>query len=188
MMEDIGIELQGQPKAIYNIKEINKKIFSMILPITIENILQMIAGIVSMGMVGRIDILAVSALGISMRITQVVWGLFKGIATGATVFVAQYYGAGEHKKMLTVIQQTMLSTIAVVALLEVLILIGAPALRIFNPDAELMQQAVVYLRLVSLGLPFLAMMLVIGGVLQGMGNARTPMLYFDYIILIQYQN
>lgn len=177
MMEGTGIELQEQPKLTYNIKEINKKIISMILPITIENILQMIAGIVSMGMVGRIDVLAVSALGISMRITQIVWALFKGIAVGATVFVAQYYGAGEHKKMLIVIQQTMLSTIAVVAVLEILIYIGAPALlSVFNPDADLMQQAVAYLRLVSLGLPFLAMMLVIGGVLQGMGNARTPML------------
>lgn len=177
MMGDIGIELQGQPKNTYNIKEINKKILSMILPITIENILQMTAGIVSMGMVGRIDVLAVSALGIGMRITQIVWALFKGIATGATVFVAQYYGAGEYKKMLTVIQQTMLSTIAVVAVLEVLLYIQAPALlSIFNPNEELMQQAVVYLRLVSLGLPFLAMMLIIGGVLQGMGNARTPML------------
>ena len=175
-MEGIGIELQGPPKTNYNIKEINKKILSMILPITIENILQMIAGIVSMGMVGRIDVLAVSALGIGMRITQIVWALFKGIAVGATVYVAQYYGAGEHKKMLAVIQQTMLSTIAVVAVLEVLLYIEAPALlSIFNPNAELMKQAVVYLRLVSLGLPFLAMMLVIGGVLQGMGNARTPM-------------
>ena len=176
MMGDMGIELQESPKTIYNIKEINKKILSMILPITVENILQMVAGIVSMGMVGRIDVLAISALGISMRITQLVWGLFKGIAIGATVFVAQYYGAGEHKKMLTVIQQTMLSTIAVVVVLEILIFWGAPALlSIFNPSAELLKQAVIYLRLVSLGLPFLAMMLVIGGVLQGMGNARTPM-------------
>jgi putative MATE family efflux protein len=176
-MGEFGTTLQEQPKITYDIKAINKKILSMILPITIENILQMIAGIVSMGMVGRIDVLAVSALGISMRITQIVWALFKGIATGATVFVAQYYGAGEYKKMLTVIQQTMLSTIAVVAVLEILLYIEAPILlSVFNPNDELMQQAVVYLRLVSLGLPFLAMMLIIGGVLQGMGNARTPML------------
>jgi putative MATE family efflux protein len=79
--------------------------------------------------------------------------------------------------MLTVIQQTMLSTIAVVAVLEILLYIEAPVLlSVFNPNEELMQQAIVYLRLVSLGLPFLAMMLIIGGVLQGMGNARTPML------------
>lgn len=177
MMGNTSIELQVQPKAAYNIKEINKKILSMILPITIENVLQMVAGIVSMGMIGRIDVLAVSALGISMRITQIVWALFKGIATGATVFVAQYYGAGEHKKMQMVIQQTMLSTIVLVIILEIFIYIKTPVLlSIFNPGPELMQQAVVYLRLVSLGLPFLAMMLVIGGVLQGMGNARTPML------------
>jgi Na+-driven multidrug efflux pump len=97
-MENIGVELKEQPKAVYNIKEINKKILTMIFPITIENILQMVAGIVSMGMIGRIDVLAVSALGISMRITQIVWAIFKGIATGATVFVAQYYGAGERQK------------------------------------------------------------------------------------------
>lgn len=176
-MEEKCLEMIEQPKAVYDIKQINKKILTMILPITIENILQMIAGIVSMGMVGRIDVLAVSALGISMRITQIVWALFKGIATGATVFVAQYYGAGEHKKMLTVIQQTMLSTIAFVAVLEIFIYLNTPMLlSVFNPDSELMRQSIVYLRLVSLGLPFLAMMLVIGGVLQGMGNAKTPML------------
>lgn len=176
-MENTSTVLQERPKTVYNIKDINKKILTMILPITIENILQMVAGIVSMGMIGRIDVLAVSALGISMRITQIVWAIFKGIATGATVFVAQYFGAGEREKMLTVIQQTLLSTVAAVIVIEALIYINAPALlSIFGPDAELLQQSVIYLRLVSLGLPFLAVMLVIGGVLQGMGNARTPML------------
>lgn len=176
-MEEVRDELQEQPKTGYNIKEINNKILTMILPITIENVLQTAAGIVSMAMVGRIDVLAVNVLGISMRITQLVWALFKGIATGATVFVAQYYGAGEHKKMLTVIHQALLSTIAAVIALTVLIYVKAPALlSIFDPEPELLQQSVIYLRLVSLGLPFLAVMLVIGGVLQGMGNARTPML------------
>lgn len=176
-MGDAGIKLQEQQNTGYDIKAINNKILTMILPITIENILQMIAGIISMGMVGRIDVLAVSALGIGMRITQIVWALFKGIATGATVFVAQYYGAGEYKKMLIVIQQTILSAIVLVVVLNVLVYISAPALlSIFKPDAELLQHAVIYLRLVSFGLPFLAIMLIIGGVLQGMGNARTPML------------
>ncbi|MFZ5966203.1 MAG: MATE family efflux transporter [Bacillota bacterium] len=168
-------ELPDNSKVLTN-REINKKIVSMILPITIENLLQMVAGIVSMGMIGRIDVLAVSALGISMRITQIIWALFKGITTGATVYVAQYYGAGNHKKMLHVIQQTLLSTIAVVIALQAVIYLFAPRLlMIFNPKEELLRHAVIYLKTVSLGLPFLAIMLVIGGVLQGMGNAKTPM-------------
>ncbi len=176
MMSGVSVAVCEQGKPVHGIKEVNKKILTMILPITVENILQMIAGLVSMGMVGRIDVLAIGALGISMRITQIVWALFKGIATGATVFVAQYHGAGEHKKVMTVIQQTMLSTLAAVILLELLIIVFAPILlSVFNPEAELLKQAVVYIRFVALELPFLAIMLVIGGVLQGMGNARTPM-------------
>jgi len=176
-MDNVGIELQESPSPIYNKKEINKKIMSMILPITIESVLQMIAGLVSMGMVGRIDVLAIGALGIGIRITQIVWSLFKGIATGTTIFVAQYYGAGEHEKMLKVIQQAILSTIALVIAIVVLIYAKAPALlSIFNPDEQLLHQATIYVRIVCLGLPFLALMLVIGGALQGMGNARTPML------------
>lgn len=158
-------------------KEINRKIMTMILPITIENVLQMMAGIISMGMIGRIDVLAVSALGISMRITQIIWALFKGITTGATVFVAQYYGAQKHKQMLGIIQQTLLSTILLVIVLQIIVYFGAPQLlMVFGPDQELLNLSIIYMRTVSFGLPFLAVMLVVGGVLQGMGNARTPML------------
>ena len=66
---------------------ISKKILSMILPITLEGILQMTTGIISMAMIGRIDSLAVSALGISNNIFNIIWALFKGIATGASVLL-----------------------------------------------------------------------------------------------------
>lgn len=156
--------------------KINKKIISMIVPITIENVLQMVAGIVSMGMIGRIDALSVSALGISMRITQIIWALFKGITTGATVFVAQYYGSGDIPSVKNVIKQTLLSGISVVIILQLLIYTQAERLlMIFDPKPELLSLATLYLRTVSFGLPFVAIMLIIGGAMQGMGNARVPM-------------
>jgi Na+-driven multidrug efflux pump len=52
-------EDQGLQAAVYDSKKINKKIVSMIVPITIENLLQMVAGIVSMGMIDRIDALSI---------------------------------------------------------------------------------------------------------------------------------
>lgn len=174
-MENTKIYSDNNPDM--SLKSINHKIFTMILPITIENVLQMVAGIISMGMVGRIDVLAVSALSIGMRITQIIWALFKGVTTGATVYVAQYYGAGNRKKMLSVIQQTLLSSIVIVVILSLFVYFKASALlSIFNPDAELLRSAVIYLKTVVWGLPFLAIMLVVGGVLQGMGNAITSMI------------
>lgn len=157
-------------------KEIRKKILSMILPITIENILQMLTGFVSMAMIGRIDAIAIGALGISQRLTQIVWALFKGVTTGASVFVAQAYGANNIKKLKSVVQQTLLSTVILVLIFQQIIFWKASSLlSIFNPSVELMTSATSYLRIVSWGLPFLAISLVVTGVLQGMGNAKTPM-------------
>lgn len=174
-MENTKIYSDNNPDM--SLKNINHMIFTMILPITIENVLQMVAGIISMGMVGRIDVLAVSALSIGMRITQIIWALFKGVTTGATVYVAQYYGAGNRKKMLSVIQQTLLSSTVLVVILSLFIYFKASALlSIFNPDAELLRSAAIYLKTVVWGLPFLAIMLIVGGVLQGMGNAKTSMI------------
>lgn len=170
------LEIQRVQVEVHDRKSINKKIISMIVPITIENLLQMIAGIVSMGMIGRIDALSISALGIGMRITQIIWALFKGITIGATVYVAQYYGAGEMDKVRNVIKQTLLSGIVVVVILQTVVYTQASRLlMVFNPQRSLLGLATEYIRIVSFGLPFLAIMLIIGGVLQGMGNARTPM-------------
>jgi putative MATE family efflux protein len=157
-------------------KKIRKKIYKLILPITIDNILQMIAGLVSMGMIGRVSTLSVGAIGLSTRITQIIWALFKGITTGATVFVAQAYGAKDYKRLRHVIQQAMLSIIIFVVILQQVIFWNASALlRIFNPAPDLLANATLYLKTVSFGLPFWVIMIVVSGVLQGMGNANTPM-------------
>ena len=161
---------------INDTKEVRKKIYSMILPITIENILQMTAGFVSMAMIGRIDAIAIASLGLSTRITQIIWALFKGVTTGGTVFVAQAYGSGNHKKVKHVIQQTLLSSIILVFMLQQLVFWKAPLLlKIFNPKPHLLANAGIYLKIASWGLPFVAIMLVVAGVLQATGNAKTPM-------------
>lgn len=161
----------------YDLKIINKKIYSMILPVALESTLQMVAGLVMMGMIGRIDAISVSALGIGMRITQMVWALFKGITIGASVYVAQYYGAKEYNKMKHIMQQTILSSILIVVILQIIIYIYAPQLLgIFDPGPQLLERAITYIRTVSFGLPFLAIMLVVAGMLQGMGNGKTPMM------------
>lgn len=158
------------------IKKIRKKIYQLILPITVDNILQMSAGLISMGMIGRISTLSVGAIGLSTRITQIIWAIFKGITTGATVFVAQAYGAKDFKRLRRIIQQTLLSTIIFSIFLQQIIFWNASRfLSVFNPNPDLMEHATLYLKTVSWGLPFMVIMLVVSGVLQGMGNAKTPM-------------
>jgi putative MATE family efflux protein len=166
---------------VINKSKIRKKIYSMILPIMGENILQMAAGFVSAAMIGNITTmpqeLAIGAIGLSDRVTQMIWALFKGITTGAAVFVAQSYGAKDYKKLKKVTQQTLLSCMILVVFFQQLIFWQAPTiLRVFNPNPELMNSGVLFIRTVSWGLPFITIMLLVAAVLQGMGNARTPMI------------
>jgi putative MATE family efflux protein len=169
----------GENSNKQSLHEIRRKIYSMILPITIASVLEMTTGLVSMAMIGRINTassIAVDAIGISSRITQIVWALFKGITTGAAVFVAQAYGANNSKKLKKVIQQTIISSIIIVIVLQQIIFWNANSLlRIFNPGENLLQNGVLYLKIVSFGLPFLTIMLAVAASLQGIGNAKTPM-------------
>lgn len=162
---------------IINKKEINKKIFSMIIPITTENILQMTSGIIIMAMIGRISAEAVSAMGISNRITNLTWAVFKGVSLATTVFVAQYFGANEREKVGKTIQQSILTIVISVIMIQILILANAPTLlKFFEPSPQTLEVATQYLRIVTLGLLPWILLTTINSVLQGMGNARTPMM------------
>lgn len=158
-------------------KELRKKILSMILPITIESMLQMSAGFISTGMIGRLGDVAISSLGLGTRLINIVWALFKGIAMGTAVFVAQAYGAGNHKKIRHVLKQSILSLVFLsIIFQQILFWLSPKILKLFfNPEPELLQNATEYIRIASFCLPFLSIMLVIGASLQAMGNAKTPM-------------
>lgn len=158
------------------IKEIRRKIISMILPITIENILQMTAGLISMAMIGRIDEISISAIGISNRIIQFIWALFKGIATGVTILVAQSFGAKNIEKLNKTILQGIISSILLSLLFFILVFLNSKTLLlIFNPKPTLLSSASLYLKITSFSIPFIVLMLLTAGIFQGMGNAKTHM-------------
>lgn len=155
---------------------IRNKILSMILPITLENILQMTAGIVSMAMVGRISPLAVGAIGIGNIIFNIIWAVFKGVATGTSVFVAQSYGASNYHKLKKVSEQAFVSSLIIVIIFQQLLFWNAgTVLKIFDPGPELLANGTMYLKIISWGLLPIAIVLIVAGILQGMGDAKTPM-------------
>ncbi|WMM23718.1 MATE family efflux transporter [Tissierella sp. MB52-C2] len=156
---------------------IRNKILSMIIPITGENILQMTAGIVLMAMIGRIDAYSVGAIGIATVLYRILWGIFKGIATGTSVLVAQSHGANNYEKLKSVSEQSFIISIGVAIIFQQLLFwFAEPLLTVFNPNPELLGNGALYLKTISWSLPFAAIILLVAGILQGMGNARTPMI------------
>ncbi|NLB32937.1 MAG: hypothetical protein GX818_04120 [Tissierellia bacterium] len=94
---------------VYDSKVIRKQILFLIIPVMLENVFQMSAGLISAAMIGRLEPSLISAQGVSSRITGVLWGLFKGIGIGATVVMAQSKGEGDFSKCKRVFEQTVVT-------------------------------------------------------------------------------
>ncbi|MDY0278403.1 MAG: MATE family efflux transporter [Acholeplasma sp.] len=158
-------------------KQIKSRILSMVLPITVENILQMTAGLVLMAMIGRINPIAVGSIGIAMVIYKIVWAVFKGIGTGASVLVAQSYGGDNFLRLKSISEQAFIIAFVLSILFQQLIYWNAGfLLKVFNPTKDLLLNGTIYLKTISWSFPSLSIIILVAGVLQGMGNAKTPMI------------
>ena len=168
--------METKPREIVSDSEIRKNVLSMIIPVSIEGILQMISSTVLMAFLGRVDVLAVNAVGIGQRMTQLLWSFVKGMGVGITVCVARDVGAKKTENLKITSIVGMLSLICIVIFFSGLIaLFAEPIVRFFGGSEETIVQSIDYMRIICIGLPFWTVMLVNASVLQGFGDAKTPM-------------
>ena len=78
-------------------RELRRGILSMVWPVTVENVLQLLIGFVNTAMVGRLGAATILAVGPSGRVGMLVWIIFGAIGTGTTVLIARAIGAGDEE-------------------------------------------------------------------------------------------
>ena len=168
-----------------NSKKMRSDIFVMIIPIILSAILEMSVGFVSMALIGDLGAVAISAMALSQRVRGIIWSVFKGIGIGLQVIVAQSTGARDDLRTKLAIAQTLMS-IFVLACGFVLTMLFFPNqwLSIFNPNEGLKIVGVEVLRVISLGLPFLGIVIIASSGLQGKGDTMTPLFINGFMNVI----
>lgn len=158
-------------------ENIRFNIIKMIVPITAENMLMTVAIFITAALVGRLTASEIAAVGLGSRYLNIFMAIFRGISTGATVLIAQFYGAGYSKKISNTLRQSLVSALLVCIGLASLMYLFAPQLiQLFSDDPAFLAPGVIYLRYIVLGLIPLAMMLIVTGALQAVGDTVTPMI------------
>nr|WP_312577480.1 MATE family efflux transporter [Sedimentibacter sp.] len=161
---------------LYDKKVIRKEIYLLIIPIMLENIFQVSAGLVSAAMIGRLTPSLISSQGIGSRITGVLLCLFKGIGIGATVIIAKTNGEGNMSKCKRTFEQTAVTGILVSIVSIIVVLLNLNSiLSFFTSNGEILSASGRYLKIVILGSPFVLIMAIVTAVFQGCGNTKTPM-------------
>lgn len=168
-----------------------RQIRSLSLPIIMESIFALSGNLVFIAILGRIDqvgldsITHVAAQGMATVVTGIIWWLLKGVGIGSTIKVAQAYGAGSGHLIKEFGIQTLLFNIFLGLVCSVTLYSAADLfIRLYNPAAATGALAVRYIRIACIGFPFLGIMHTATGVLQGVGNTKTPMIMSAILNLV----
>lgn len=157
-------------------KVIKRDIYQIIIPMILENILQISANLVITAMVGRLLANDISAQGICIRITDTLWCFYKGVAIGATVLIARAYGAGRHQDCRKIAEQTILTEMIIVFVFQVVLYFKAPLfLGFFSKDLQILSLAEGYMKTIIFEFPFVVITTVVTASFQGYGNTKIPM-------------
>lgn len=156
-----------------------RHIITFAIPMMIGNIFQQLYNLVDSVVVGRIvGANALAAIGATSSVTFLFFALCNGIGSGGGIITAQHFGSGDTGKVKSCIANTayiMLVFPVVVGLLS--FALSEPLLRLLQTPDNIMSDALIYLRLMSLGMVFVSAYNFISSMLRALGDSRTP-LYF----------
>lgn len=158
-------------------REVRRTILNLVWPATVESLLQMGVGLVNTAIVGHLSAVAISSVGLCNRASMLLaWPLYQAVSTGATVLVAQSIGAGDRDRARThAVQAIMFGVLSVALVAFALSAAAVPVLSVFNPEPDVLETSIRYLRIFVLGLPAVGLMMSSGASLRGAGDTRSPM-------------
>lgn len=121
---------------------------------------------------------ALSAVGVSGPIINLLLVLFMAISTGAGILVAQYFGAKDRERLSACVGTAV--TLVFFSGLFIMVIgipLSRPLLVLINTPAKYLELAAAYLQILFLGILGGAFYNIISGILRGLGDSFHPLMY-----------
>jgi len=164
------------PEALDDDRAIRRLVFNLAWPVIVENLLQTLVGVVDLLMVAQLGAAAIAGVGVSVQVLFVIFAAIAAVATGTTVLVARFTGAGEPQNAARVAKQSILLGIALGVLLALFGVPGAkPLVALLGAGPDVVELGGGYLEIVFLTAAALTLSFVLSAALRGAGDSRSPM-------------
>ncbi len=154
-----------------------KALFFFAVPMILGNLFQQFYTTVDSIIVGRfVGEDALAAVGASYALTTVFIMIAIGGGIGASVITSQYLGAKYYGRMKTSVYTALLSFLTLSIMLGIAGLLANRAiLMTLNTPQNIMSDAMLYLQIYFVGLPFLFMYNILSSTFNALGNSKTPL-------------
>lgn len=156
-----------------------KSILMFSIPMLIGNIAQQLYSTVDSIVVGHyVGDNALAAVGSAAPLFNMLLVLFIGISAGASIMVAQYFGAKSREEL----SNTIGTCITVTAIASLFLMIVAPPfvhpiLKLLNTPDSIINDCASYLKIMMYGVAGMAYYNILSGVLRGMGDSYSALVY-----------
>lgn len=156
-----------------------RPLLSFFFPIMLGTFFQQFYNTADAMIVGKfLGTSALAAVGSTSAIINLLVGFFTGLASGASVVISQYFGAGDREGVSKSVHTAMiLAALGGLGITVVGILLTPFSLRIMNTPEDIMNDAATYMRVYYLGMIPLMLYNMGTSALRAIGDSRRPV-YF----------
>lgn len=158
------------------------KILIFALPLAASSLLQQLFNSVDIAVVGRFaSSKALAAVGSNAPVISLLINLFIGISMGANVVISNHLGQRDEQSI-----RHAISTVTLVAAISGLLLmcigigVARPILELMDTPSDVLDMAVLYLRIYFIGIPFFLIFNFGAAILRSVGDTRRPL----YILVV----
>lgn len=159
-----------------------KKIIAFALPLAASSVLQQLFNSVDVAVVGHFTgSEALAAVGSNAPVISLLINLFMGISMGANVVISNHIGQRDNDGIRRAVSTTALVSVIGGLLLMVLgVTVARPILELMDTPSNVLDMAVLYLRIYFLGIPFFLIFNFGSAILRSLGDTRRPL----YILVV----
>jgi len=147
------------------------------LPLMVGNIFQQFYTVIDTIVVGKaLGVNALAALGATDWTYWMVLGMIQGITQGFGILIARDYGAKHMEQLRRAVgSSTILAAITAVVFLIAGQIAVVPILKLLNTPPEVMDWAILYLRIMLFGIPVVMAYNLLATILRSLGDGQTPL-------------
>ncbi len=156
----------------------DKQIIGMAWPSIVEQILEMMVGIVSMMFMGSIGNAAVAAVGMITTLMNLIQAVFAGLSIGTTVVIARVTGEGDTAEAKrTLVQSGYMALLVGLVMMFSGLFFKVPIIDLFmgGTEPEVRTLGIAYFGIILFNLPFFVLDIIVSGAMRGAGDTKTPM-------------
>ncbi len=161
---------------------VTKNFILFIIPIVLSGVMQQLYNTADTLVVGKfVGDVALAAVGSTGSVTHLILNIFIGLSVGTNVICARFFGAGNKEGLFRAVHTSiLLSVVSGVFLAIVGIIFSRPLLSLMGTPHDVIDSAVLYMRIFFLGSPFSMLYNFGSAILRAAGDTKRPF----YIMLI----